>query len=135
MSAARPQPAPVTHVVGRAEIDAYAALSGDRNPLHMDEAYALAAGFAGVIAHGPIGLQTAFELVARWLGEDADAAGVRLDVAFRGPVHLGDEVTCRCEAMHEHAGDVVLELRAVNQAGGEVLQALAVVPRGLAPRG
>jgi 3-hydroxybutyryl-CoA dehydratase len=60
----------VTHVVGRAQIDRYAELSGDYNPLHMDPDFAAASQFGTVIAHGPIGLQTVFDAIARWLGVD-----------------------------------------------------------------
>ena len=41
----------VTHVIGREEIDAYADLSGDVNPLHMDPRYAATTQFGTVIAH------------------------------------------------------------------------------------
>jgi 3-hydroxybutyryl-CoA dehydratase len=125
----------ITHVVGRAEIDRYAELSGDYNPLHMDPDFAADSQFGGVIAHGPIGLQTVFEAVARWLGVDSPPPGVRIDVLFRGPVRLDDAVTCRAEGIQDHAGDVVITARCRNQDGGEVLQALVVVPRHLAPRG
>ena len=124
----------VTHVIGRAEIDRYAELSGDHNPLHMDPDFAAASQFGGVIAHGPIGLQTVFEAVARWLDVESPPPGVRVDVLFRGPVRLGDAVTCRGEEIQDHAGDVVVTARCRNQDGGEVLQALVVVPRHLAPR-
>ena len=127
-------PEPITHAVGRAEIDRYAELSGDNNPLHMDPEYAATTPFETVIAHGPIGLQTAFEALARWLGSDGVPPGIRVDVSFRGPVHIDDRVTCRCEHVTDHAGDLALTLRVTNQDGREVLQALAIVPRHLAPR-
>jgi 3-hydroxybutyryl-CoA dehydratase len=129
---ADPHPPAVTHVVGRAEIDRYADLSGDFNPLHMDEAFAAGTRFGTIIAHGPIALQAVFEAVSAWLGEGVEPAGVRIDVLYRGPVRLGDAVTCRTESVQEHAGDVVLTVVAVNQQDAEVLQALVVVPRALA---
>jgi 3-hydroxybutyryl-CoA dehydratase len=124
----------VTHIVQRPEIDAYAELSGDYNPLHMDEEFAAASQFGGVIAHGPIGLQTVFEAVERWLGSDGPPAGVRIDVLYRGPVRLGAAITCRAEDFQDHAGDVALTARCRNQDGEEILQALVVIPRHLAPR-
>ena len=124
----------VTHVVGRAEIDAYADLSGDQNPLHMDAEFAAATQFGGVIAHGPIGLQTVFEAVERWLGSDGPPPGVRIDVLYRGPVRLGAEVTCRAEDIRDHAGDISLTVRCRNHDGEEILQALVIIPRHLAPR-
>jgi 3-hydroxybutyryl-CoA dehydratase len=125
----------VTHVVGRAEIDAYAELSGDYNPIHMDEAYAAGTRFGTIIAHGPIGLQTLFEAVAGWLGGDRVPSGIRIDVLYRGPVRSGDAITCRAGEITDHAGDLVVEATCRNQDGRQVLQALVVVPRHLAPRG
>jgi acyl dehydratase len=123
----------LTHVVGRETIDAYAEISGDYNPLHMDPEFAAASQFGTVIAHGPIGLQVMFEAVARWLGTDGVPVGVLIDVAYRGPVRIGDSVTCRAEAPFAHAGDVALQAECVNQNGEPVLEALIVAPRRLAP--
>ncbi len=122
----------VTHVVGRAEIDAYAELSADFNPLHMDPEFAAATRFGTVIAHGPIGLQTVVEMLGAWLGDAAQ--GVRMDVRYLGPVRIGDAVTCRAEPVEEHAGDLVVRARCTNQDGADVLEALIVVPRHLVPR-
>jgi len=39
-------------VVGEHDIGAYALVTGDDNPMHLDEAYAAATMFKGRIAHG-----------------------------------------------------------------------------------
>jgi len=124
----------VTHTIGRAEIDRYAEISGDYNPLHMDADFAAATPFKTNIAHGPIGLQTVFQAVADWMDAPSVPPGVRVDVAYRGPVHLNDAVTCCAEGMTDYAGDLVVSVRATNQRSDEILQALVVVPRHLAPR-
>jgi 3-hydroxybutyryl-CoA dehydratase len=124
----------VTHVVGQEAIDRYAKLSGDFNPLHTDPEYAAAGPFGTVVAHGPVGLQAIFEALTTWLGTDRMPAGVLVDVAYRGPVRVGDRVTCTASEPDEHAGALTLRATCVNQDGAEILQALIVVPRGLAPR-
>lgn len=134
MTGAWPPFPEVTHVVGRVEIDAYAELSGDFNPLHMDPEYAAGTQFGTVIAHGPIGLQTVFQAVAEWLGGGRLPSGVRIDVSYRGPVRIGDSVTCRAEGVDDHAGHVTVRARCVNQDGSEILEALVVVPRQAVPR-
>ncbi|MFC7504701.1 MaoC/PaaZ C-terminal domain-containing protein, partial [Nocardioides sp. GCM10030258] len=40
----------VTYEITRADLVAYAAASGDQNPIHQDEEIALAVGLPGVIA-------------------------------------------------------------------------------------
>jgi 3-hydroxybutyryl-CoA dehydratase len=42
--------------VTQADVDAFSALSGDENRLHLDDEYARAAGFDGRIAQGVLGL-------------------------------------------------------------------------------
>ena len=54
-----------TYAVARADLVAYAAASGDHNPIHQDEEVARSVGLPGVIAHGMFTLA----LVARYLGE------------------------------------------------------------------
>jgi 3-hydroxybutyryl-CoA dehydratase len=49
------QSAEQVHTVTEADIAAFAAVSGDTNPLHMDEAYAATTAFKGRIAHGMLG--------------------------------------------------------------------------------
>lgn len=124
----------VEHVVERESIDDYAEMSGDYNPLHMEPDFAASTPFGSVVAHGPIALQTLFEAIAGWLGGESLPPGVRIDVRYRGPVRVGDTVTCRAEEILDHAGDLVVLARSLNQEGGEVFQALVVVPRSSVPR-
>jgi acyl dehydratase len=124
----------VTHQIGQDSIDAYAQLSGDFNPLHVDPDYAAAGPFGAVIAHGPIALQTVFEATTLWLGIGRIPPGVLIDAAYRGPVRVGDAVSCSGDAPIEHAGTVTVHARCVNQRREDVLEALVVVPRELVPR-
>ena len=123
----------VTHTVTRETIDAYAALTGDFNPLHVDPEYAAATPFGGVIAHGPIALQAVFAAVATWLGADAVPTGILIEAAYRAPVRIDDTVTCGGGPPSEFAGAVLVRASCVDQHDTEVLQALIVTPRGLAP--
>lgn len=68
---------PRTYWVTRADLVAYAAASGDHNPIHQDEEIARSVGLPGVIAHGMYTLA----LVARYLDECGVAAA---DVAELG---------------------------------------------------
>jgi meromycolic acid (3R)-3-hydroxyacyl-[acyl-carrier protein] dehydratase HadB len=77
-------------VVGPEDIHAYAEASGDRNPLHLDEEAARAAGFPGVIAHGMFTMGHLGSCLTRWAG--AAAAITHLRAAFRSPVMTGDRI-------------------------------------------
>ena len=79
-------------IVGAEDIQAYALVTGDDNPMHLDEAYAAATMFKGRIAHGMLTagyLSTIF-------GTQLPGPGciyVSQTLNFRAPVRIGDEVT------------------------------------------
>jgi acyl dehydratase len=77
-------------VVTREDVAAYAEASGDRNPLHLDDAFARAAGFPGVIAHGMFTMAHLTSCLTRWTGDPG--ALRRLRVQFRSPVLLGETI-------------------------------------------
>jgi acyl dehydratase len=80
-------------VVSEADIEAFSALSGDVNPLHLDDAYARAAGYRGRIAQGVLGTAVATGLVNR-LGLTAGTLVALLGVAWRfeEPLYPGTRV-------------------------------------------
>jgi acyl dehydratase len=122
-----------SHAVTRDTIDAYAELTGDFNPLHVDPEYAARTPFGGVIAHGPIALQAIFAAVAWWLGADTVPTGVLIEAAYRAPVRINDTITCRGGPPYAFAGAVLVHASCVDQHETEVLQALVITPLGLAP--
>jgi 3-hydroxybutyryl-CoA dehydratase len=69
-------------VVSVPDIEAFSALSGDVNRLHLDDAYARAAGYRGRIAQGVLGTAVATGLVNR-LGLTAGTLVALLGVAWR----------------------------------------------------
>jgi len=77
--------------VTRADLVAYAAASGDHNPIHQDEDVARSVGLPGVIAHGMYTLA----LAARYVDEHVGAPGriAELGAKFTRPVVVpaGDE--------------------------------------------
>lgn len=75
--------APRTFTVTRADLVAYAAASGDHNPIHSDEEVARAVGLPGVIAHGMYTLGLVGRAVDEWTG---GAEVVELGCKFTKPV-------------------------------------------------
>ncbi len=55
--------------VDRARLVRYANASQDQNPIHQDQAAALAVGLPGVIAHGMWTMGAAVQVVVDWLGD------------------------------------------------------------------
>jgi 3-hydroxybutyryl-CoA dehydratase len=120
----------VTDRVTQDGIDAYAEISGDFNPLHVDPEAAAASEFGGIIAHGPIALHSFFRAATQWLGTDALPPGSEVKVTYRAPTRPGDEVTCEARELRD-AGDGRTELDAecVKQDETVVVSVKAVLTR------
>jgi 3-hydroxybutyryl-CoA dehydratase len=88
------QTAEMTRAADDAAIRAFAAVSGDDNPLHLDDAYAAASSFGGRVAHGMlIGAYVSALIAGRLPGPGS--VYLRQTLRFRRPVRVGDEVTAR----------------------------------------
>ena len=83
-----------THVVTEADITAFAEVSGDFNPVHMDEAFAATTPFKSRIAHGMLSAAWLSALIA---GELPGPGSIYLSqsLRFRRPVRIGDAVTTK----------------------------------------
>ncbi len=80
--------------ITEADITLFAGISGDHNPIHVNQEYAASTAFQGRIAHG---ILTA-SLVSAVLGMQMPGTGtiyVSQSLKFRGPVRIGDTVTAR----------------------------------------
>jgi 3-hydroxybutyryl-CoA dehydratase len=125
------QSAEVTHVVGAADIEAFAAVSGDTNPVHMDEAFAKTTTFGGRIAHGM--LSAAY--ISAVLGNQLPGPGaiyLSQSLRFRRPVKIGDPVVAKVtvKSLDEAKAHAVLEtLCLVNGKTVVDGEALILVPR------
>lgn len=120
----------VTDEVTQDGIDAYAEISGDFNPLHVDPQAAAASEFGGIIAHGPIALHAFFRAATEWLGTDALPAGSEVKVTYRAPTRPGDQVGCRLRSISEDDdGRLALEADCVKQDDTTVVSVRAVLPQ------
>lgn len=82
--------------VTEADIQAFAAISGDTNPVHLDEEYARGTMFKGRIAHGL--LSAGF--ISTVFGTKLPGPGsiyISQNLRFKAPVRIGDTVEARVE--------------------------------------
>jgi acyl dehydratase len=84
---------PLSKVVKREEVKAYADASGDQNPLHQDDAFARSVGFPGIIAHGMFTMAHLTKAVTDWLGDPS--ALKRMHVQFRAVVFMDETIVAR----------------------------------------
>ncbi|MFH8382888.1 MaoC family dehydratase [Kitasatospora sp. NPDC001159] len=75
--------------VTRATLVQYAGASGDFNPIHWNEKFALEVGLPDVIAHGMFTMAEAIRVVTDWVGDPA--AVVEYGVRFVRPVPVPND--------------------------------------------
>jgi acyl dehydratase len=117
-----------TRPVTARDIELFTEITGDRNPLHYDEATAKASRFGGVIVQGGVTSGLLNAVVA----EDLPGPGsVFLEVNWRflAPVRPGDEITAEVEVLEARADKPITKLRTTitNGDGVTVLDGHAVV--------
>jgi len=99
----------------------YAEISGDRNPLHFDEAFVARTSFGRLVAHGGITTGILHALVA----EDMPGPGtvfLSQDWKFTAPVFIGDTITAVAEVVGLHDAKPVCELAVrVDRDDGETV--------------
>lgn len=125
------QTATLTRTLTSADIGAFAALSGDVNPAHLDADYAQSTRFHGVIGHGMWGAS----LISALLGTQLPGPGsiyLEQSLQFLRPVRVGDQVCARVTVVAKddthHTVELDCELR--NQHDERVISGRA---RVLAP--
>ncbi|QFT61040.1 (R)-specific enoyl-CoA hydratase (plasmid) [Sulfitobacter sp. THAF37] len=74
---------------------AYADLSNDFNPLHLNPAFAAGTPFGAPIAHGAMALDLLLNAVEASFGPDHAA---EIDIRFTAPVKVGERITAGGEA-------------------------------------
>jgi len=104
--------------ITESDIYLYAGISGDFNPVHVDEEYAKTTAFKTRIAHGGL----AGALLAPVLGMKLPGLGtVAMEVTqrYKRPVYPGDTITCAVEVIAKHERLKAVEMKIVwkNQHG------------------
>jgi len=92
------------------DIDAFAALTGDTNPVHLDSEYAAITPFKARIAHGMLSAG----LISTVLGTQLPGPGciyLEQQIKFKAPVFIGDTLvaTVTVEDINQRRGRVSLK--------------------------
>jgi acyl dehydratase len=119
-----------SRLVTARDIELFTELTGDRNPLHYDEAAAARSRFGGIIVQGGVTSGLLNAVVA----EDLPGPGsvfLHVDWSFRAPVRPGDVITAEVEVLEAREDKPISTLRTTisNQDGVVVLDGTAVVYR------
>jgi acyl dehydratase len=108
--------------INRALLKAYADASGDQNPIHQNEEFALSVGLPNVISHGMLTMALAGKYVTEWAGGSANVrefsarfikpvivpAGEKVDLTVVATVTEVDGNTVKLDITATSAGVKVL---------------------------
>ncbi len=119
--------AAITRRVTEDDVEAFARVSGDDNPLHLDERFAATSRFKKRIAHGLLGVS----YISAVLGSRLPGPGtiyLSQSVSFRAPVFLNDVLTASVTVLSYRPEKEILTLRTecTNQHGTTVIEGQAV---------
>jgi 3-hydroxybutyryl-CoA dehydratase len=116
--------------ITEADIVLFAAVTGDTNPMHLNEEYAKAGFFGERIAHGML----AAGLITKVMGTQLPGPGtiyMSQSLRFRKPVRIGETVTATVEITALNAEKHRVTLRTICSVKGEPVlegEALVAVP-------
>jgi len=116
-----------SRTVNAKDIERFTEISGDRNPLHYDEAVAKATPFGGIIVQG--GITTA--ILNAVAAEDLPGPGtvfLQVNWSFKAPVRPGDTITGAVEVIKVRTDKPITELKTTvtRQDGVVALEGTAV---------
>ena len=114
--------ATLTKTIADEEIKTFAQISGDNNPIHVNEDYARGTMFGGRIAHGML----VAGLISAVLGNKLPGPGsiyMNQELRFLAPVRPGESITARAQVTEwdEAKGRVKLLTEVTNQKGEVVI--------------
>lgn len=111
-----------TKIISDEDITTFAKISGDENPVHVNDAYAKGTMFGGRIAHGIL----VTGLISAVLGTVLPGPGaiyMSQQLRFLAPVRPGDEATARAKVTEwdSEKGRITLLTEVTNQDGVTVI--------------
>jgi acyl dehydratase len=118
------------------DVEAFATMSGDRNPLHFDAAYAARTKVGRLVVQGGLTTGLFNALVAERL-PGPGSVFLHQEWDYPAPVYIGDTVTAEAEVVEARADKPITRLRCVARRddGTEVLRGECLVYTMLADEG
>lgn len=119
--------ASISHTVSERDLILFATVSGDVNPVHLDEAFAATTPFKGRIAHGMFsGALISAAIACELPGPGSIYIGQEL--SFMRPVRLDDQIRVELEILEKLPKNrVKIATRVFNQDGKQVVDGVATV--------
>jgi len=110
------------------DVRIFAEISGDKNPIHLDEEFAASTRFGKRLVHGFL----TSSMISALLGMQLPGHGsiyIKQTLNFRAPVYIGDTITAtvRVTQIRDSKPIITLQTVCINQEGMVVIDGEAVL--------
>lgn len=114
--------------IAESDIYAFAGISGDFNPVHINEEFAKQSLFKTRIAHGFLGAS----LISTVFGTQLPGPNtiyLSQELKFKAPIKIGDTITAECAVLEKMDQKKILKMKTTvrNQTGTVVIDGIATV--------
>ena len=122
--------ASLSKTITEADVMLFAGITGDFNPIHVDEEFAKASLFGQRVAHGMLGAG----LISAVIGTDLPGVNsiyLGQELKFVKPVFIGDTLTAVVEIVHKRDDKKIVKLSTtvLNQRDEPVIEGEAVIKK------
>jgi 3-oxoacyl-[acyl-carrier protein] reductase len=114
--------AEIRHTLSQADVDAFAALTGDYNPLHVDESFSRKTMFRRPVVHGMVSASFISTLIGT-LMPGSGALWTSQTIEFLLPAFVGDTITVKGVVEQKSVATrvLILKVKVLNQHGHELI--------------
>jgi acyl dehydratase len=124
---------PASRHVDFAAIMAYAAVTNDYNPIHVDKEFAASSPMGGIIAPGTMSVALIWQALRNTLAISA-LDRIHLEIRFVQPVRVDEDVSAGGE-LRDDSEPPVYDVWVRNGAGEDVIKGTATIKPGKQPAG
>lgn len=119
---------PVTFFISERDMEDFARISGDVNPLHTNDEFAKGKGFSKRVVYGML-LASKFSYLVGMRMPGQNALYMTQDTKFKIPVYIGEQLTLRGTVQSKSEATLTIELKTeiLNAEGTVAVEGVARV--------
>lgn len=111
---------PIAFSFSEEDVDDFVKLSGDANPLHVDENFAKSRGFRGRLVHGAL-IASKFSYLVGMVMPGIGSLYISQELNFHNPVYIGEQCAVKGRVVHKSESTRIIEIKAeIIKSNGEL---------------
>jgi 3-oxoacyl-[acyl-carrier protein] reductase len=98
------------HVITEEDVQKFIEITGDDNPIHVDQDFSRKTSLKGIVAHGMLSVSFISTLIGKYIPGEG-GLWLSQSLNFLLPVRIGDELTIRAEVLKKQVSHNILTLK------------------------